>query len=37
MDDAHPGICFGWSLTENDPADYDLKLIFNDKMNDEKA
>lgn len=29
-DDDHPGICFGWSLTENSNSDYDLKMIFND-------
>lgn len=30
LDDAHPGICFGWSLTENSKSDYDLNMIFDD-------
>lgn len=29
-DDDHPGVCFGWSLTENNRSSYDLKMIFND-------
>lgn len=37
MNEVTPGVCFAFSLTENNNADYKLEIIFNDKEEERDA
>ena len=36
-DDVMTGVCFGFSLSENNQADFKLEIVFNDKVQERDA